>query len=356
MHKDLIDDRFGRFREIPLALAQKGHTVRGLCLSYVNKNIKAFKDGAVWWESVNATSIKFPGLIRFIIKAKKTASQSDIIWACSDSIYGIIGFMLSKICRIPLIFDLYDNFEFFLSARFPGIKQLYRYTVRRCDGLTCVSQPLAGLVSSYGRQKPTVVLENAVREDLFMPMDKRQCRHYFNLPRNERLIGTAGDLAASRGIKVLFEAFDILKSKYGDLHLVLAGPRNVKIPDDPKIHYLGVLPLERVPLFLNALDVGVICNQNNSFGRYCFPQKTREMMACNLPVVAANIGSMHVLFSHKPQWLYEPGDKGSLARAVENRLVKRDTNYGTAPSWFNLSEHLENILVRIIDGKYKNQI
>jgi len=34
MSKDLIDDRFGRFREIPLALGQTGHKVQGLCLSY----------------------------------------------------------------------------------------------------------------------------------------------------------------------------------------------------------------------------------------------------------------------------------------------------------------------------------
>ena len=40
MHKDLIDDKFGRFREIPLALSQKGHEVFGICLSYVSKKEK----------------------------------------------------------------------------------------------------------------------------------------------------------------------------------------------------------------------------------------------------------------------------------------------------------------------------
>ena len=33
--KDLLDDRFGRLREIPLALAEKGYKVQGLCLSYI---------------------------------------------------------------------------------------------------------------------------------------------------------------------------------------------------------------------------------------------------------------------------------------------------------------------------------
>jgi hypothetical protein len=34
MNKDLIDDRYGRFRELPLALAGLGHKVTGICLSY----------------------------------------------------------------------------------------------------------------------------------------------------------------------------------------------------------------------------------------------------------------------------------------------------------------------------------
>jgi teichuronic acid biosynthesis glycosyltransferase TuaC len=347
MNKDLINDWFGRFREIPLALAQKGHKVHGLCLSYAYRNEKWCKDGPVRWESVNATAMKLPGLIQFIIKAQKYAGRSDIIWACSDSIYGIIGLMLSKKCRIPLVFDLYDNFEFFLLARLPGIKQLYRYTLKKCAGVTCVSQPLAGLVASYGRKNPTVVLENAIREDLFMPMNKRECRHFFNLPQNAKLIGTAGDLAASRGIKVLFNAFGILKNKYENLHLVLAGPRNIKIPDDSRIHYLGVLPLDKVPLMLNTLNVGVICNQVNNFGRYCFPQKTREIMACDIPLVATRIGSLKKLLEDHPDWLYAPGDSGSLAKVIEKRLIDPSTGYKRPPTWLDLTDRLEDVMLKL---------
>jgi len=64
MHKDLIDDRFGRFREIPLALAQMRHQVKGLCLSYQEKNEGWLKDGPVLWKSINAGALKIVGLIR----------------------------------------------------------------------------------------------------------------------------------------------------------------------------------------------------------------------------------------------------------------------------------------------------
>ena len=347
MNKDLIDDRFGRFREIPLALAQKGHKVQGLCLSYSDKKEGLFQDELVAWHSINATFMKLPGLLRFIRTARSYAMKADIIWACSDSIYGIIGHLLSTKLGIPLVFDLYDNFEYFLMARLPGIKQFYRYVVKNCDAVTCVSRPLAGLVASYGRDKPIFVLENAVRKDLFMPMSKEECRKVLNLPQHIRIIGTAGALTKNRGIKVLFEAFDIFRKKNENIHLAVAGPRNLTIPKDIKIHDLGILPLEKVPILLNSLDVGVICNQKNEFGKYCFPQKTREMMACSIPIVAAKIGSMEELFVDRPEWLYEPGDCKSLTKALEFRLLNPQAKYEIPTDWTDLAAILEEIMLKV---------
>ena len=56
MSKDLITDRFGRFREIPLALSQKGHKVFGVCLSYDSKDAEQIKDDAVIWKSINLST------------------------------------------------------------------------------------------------------------------------------------------------------------------------------------------------------------------------------------------------------------------------------------------------------------
>ena len=116
-NKDLLDDQFGRLRELPLQLALKKHKVFGLCLSYQNKRGKKISDGPVEWGSINAGPLKIPGLLQFFRRASQLAANVDAIWACSDSIYGIIGCILASKYRILLVFDLYDNFEYFLSAR-----------------------------------------------------------------------------------------------------------------------------------------------------------------------------------------------------------------------------------------------
>ncbi len=195
------------------------------------------------------------------------------------------------------------------------------------------------------------VMENGVREDLFEPLDKGVCRERLNLPRSSQIIGTAGAIFRNRGIATLFEAFERLKPKYPDLRLALAGPRDIGIPRSPGIIDLGILPLEKVPLLLNALDVAIICNRENDFGRYCFPQKAREIMACRIPLVAARVGSMKDLFKDCPERLYAPDSSHSLAQAIEKRLEDQRTDYETVPEWSDLALRLDTVFKSVASRK-----
>lgn len=178
-------------------------------------------------------------------------------------------------------------------------------------------------------------------------MDKKLCRAALKLPQNVRLVGTAGALHKNRSIHFLFEAFDRLKPKYPDLHLVLAGPRNVPIPVHHSVYDLGIMPLKKVPLLLNALDVAMVSNRENDFGKYCFPQKIREIVACDVPVVAARVRSMAELFVDEPQWLYTSDDAVDLAQVLEHRLNNPITDYQGVFSWSEIAEDLKDIFLEI---------
>jgi glycosyltransferase involved in cell wall biosynthesis len=98
---------------------------------------------------------------------------------------------------------------------------------------------------------------------------------------------------------------------------------------------------------VNALDVAVICYADDDYGKYCFPQKTREFMACDVPVIAAGVGGLREIFRDNPGWLYEPGSAVSLARTLEKRLSDGATAYAPSPSWEDLAKKLEGIMVKI---------
>src|SRR5262249_28537523 len=153
----------------------------------------------------------------------------------------------------------------------------------------CFSRRLAErIVRDYPRTKPTAVIESGVNAELFSPADRTLCRQRLGLPEDATIIGTAGALYPDRGIDVLFRGLKILNAEDGDVHLALAGPRERRslIPKNPNIHDLGILPWDRVPLLINALDVAVSCYRDSEIGRYSFPQKAYEIIACQTPIVA----------------------------------------------------------------------
>src|SRR5512144_1869585 len=144
MGKDLLDDRFGRFRELPLELARLGHTVKGLTLSYRNRAEGAFTDmsgccdASVTWQSVNLLNGFLPGLEKYIRHARSMTRrfQPDIIWACSDVYHVIFGRRLARQFHTKCVIDLYDNLEAFTASQIPGVLRLFRRSVKQAEGVT----------------------------------------------------------------------------------------------------------------------------------------------------------------------------------------------------------------------------
>lgn len=356
--KDLLDDRFGRLRELPLSLAKLGHNVTGVCLSYRSRKEGLITDvddngsAQVPWYSLNLGSLIIPGLFRYYLEAKRIGRrfQPDLIWACSDAFHAIFGVSLARELNSKCVVDLYDNFEAFGATRIPGVLSLFKNAVKNADGVTCISKALADhITQNYHRKGPTMVLENAVRKDLFYPQDRRACRRDLGLPENGKIIGTAGALYHKRGIQALFRGFELLAAEDKNLHLAVAGSRDRRsqLPRGPRVHDLGVLPLEKVPLLFNALDVAVIYNRDSSFGRYCFPQKAYEVIACGTPVVAADVGSMKNLLEGHPECLFEPESPQSCAQAILSQLNKPTPLDIDVPSWSDFSRRLERLFTRV---------
>ena len=360
MGKDLLDDKFGRFWEVPLALARRGHRVEGIALSYRSRSEGTFASKSnpadIIWHSVNLVSPAFRPGRRYFALAKKLIGdlQPDIVWSCSDAYHAILGERLTRHTSAKHVIDLYDNFESYAGTRIPGVRSMLDRAVAAAHGITCVSAPLARYVRErYRSTAPTMVLENAVRPDLFRPMDRRDCRAALRLPLRAKIIGTAGALFPTRGIETLYRAFAKLADADSDIHLALAGPRprRSRLPRRDTVHDLGVLPAEQVPVLINALDVGVVCNRDSSFGRYNFPQKAREIMACGVSMVGADVGAMRDLLQDYPECLFAPEDAASLAEVIRRQLLWPTRINGPVPTWSDSAASLETFFAELQRGQ-----
>lgn len=353
-NRDVIDDRYGRLWEIPLGLARQGHTVTCVCLSYRKRSIgrQTYEDGhghSVQWVSINLGMFAIFGILKYLYTANKIIRQEspDVIWSCSDTMYNVLGYFFSSVYRRRCIADLYDNFESFASYRLPVLRGLFRKAVRESDGVSCVSERLhSHVVSSYGREKSTSVITNAVDTSVFRPMDKADCRKMLGLPQDIVLVGSAGDMDSQRGAHIMFRANAEYPDELAGVHFAIAGyrPKGTEIPAADNIHDFGLLPFEQVPILLNSLDLAVVYNRKSSFGDFCFPQKFYEMLACHLPIIAADVGEMSLLLRNQAHLLYDDGDVRSFVSATRKQLANRELIDLAIPTWRDQALLLEKLM------------
>lgn len=355
MGKDLLDDAYGRFYELPLVLAQLGVEVQGLCASYRRRRegLHACRgEGAqVAWHAINVPPFVPWSLYRWsdALEQRLKAFRPDVVWACSDSFHAIQGVRLQRRFSVPCVVDLYDNFEGYPATAIPGVRPWFRASVRQAAALTCVSRALARYVqTSYGARGETLVLENGVSAG-FRRLDRLACRQRLGLPPSARIIGTAGAIDAQRDIDVLFRAFLELARTNENLYLLLAGRvgRGTRIPGHRRIVYLGERPLDEVPSVIGAMDVSVVCNKRSAFGEYCFPQKLYEIIACGVPPLVANTSGVADLLENSPLNRYEPGSVDSLVQGVQALLEQPSLPPISAVSWKQHGEALRAFLARI---------
>ena len=75
-------------------------------------------------------------------------------------------------------------------------------------------------------------------------------------------------------------------------------------------------------------------------------------MACNIPVIAAKVGSLKEILKDHPEWLYEPGNPASLVETLERRLVEKKTDYDISPVWMDLALEVEKIMLNLQEEKF----
>jgi teichuronic acid biosynthesis glycosyltransferase TuaC len=359
MAKDVIVDRYARLYEIPRQLANLGHQVLGLCLSYYGDEEGQWSQetdsGELRWVSRALGRTVVPGLLRYPSRALRIARDfaPDIIIGASDIPHIVLGHWIAKRLQLPVVADLYDNFESFGLARIPGSVRAFRRAVREADAVTCTSHTLAEHVrDAYRATGAVIAMPSTVDKTIFRVRDKIECRRALGLPEHAKLIGTAGGLHADKGIGTLYEAYAQLAAEDPTLHLVLAGPTDKRLPPPvgPRIHYLGCLPHQQVAMLFSALDVGVIYLRDTPFGRFCFPQKAYEMAACGIPVVAAGVGDTRQLFAEYPQCLYRPDGARQLAERIWDQLREPRIPRLQIDDWRTIVSALERRLGQIISG------
>lgn len=343
-NRDLIERPYGRFYYLPKILAEKGHEVHILLLSNkIDPKISVQKDGIHW---VSISLIKH-GPWGYLREAEKIVKQVKPDWlgGFSDTYYGILAQRLGAKYNIPSLIDAYDNYESYIPWCSP-LHALWRKSLSKASLATAAGPSLADLLGKYRPGKPTEIIPMAA-DPLFQPMDKLACRKKLGLPLAKKLVGYSGStMVANRGIDLLFNVFNDLKSTIPDILLVLSGRkgRNITIPR--QAHWLGYIPDDHMPFFMNCLDVLVVMNRPSDFGNYSYPVKLYEAMRCSIPVVVSRTLSTEWIMRHNQRMLVEPASPGDLSTTIRTALDHGQADYGTQKNWQVVGGVLAELLLK----------
>ena len=331
MGRDLVTRPYGRFFYLPYYLAERGHDITLLLLSYRQENPVDLRVHSIRWIS-ESMSLGHPGRYLNRLRQLLRVDRPDWVIGLSDTYYGILAQHYGHKYGALSCIDAYDNYESYI----PWLKQLHglwRRALSRADLVTAAGPDLMQYMSRQRNGRPSLVVPMAADPVGFRPMDQEECRRSMGLPVSGKLIGYCGSLHRSRGLEVLFDAFARLNGIDPEVGLVLSGRRwkNVHVPESAVS--LGYIEDEKMPLLLNCMDTLAVTNRDSAFGRYSHPVKLYEAMSCQVPVVVTATAATEWILRDHQELLVSPADSNALAASLAAALARGRIAYRDVPDW-----------------------
>ena len=190
------------------------------------------------------------------------------------------------------------------QLRAASITQAERRIVHSVDNVMCTSDFLKeNVIHRYKPTREVHVYENGVEYDLF----SKNTRHQ-KLPQDidqKPVLGFIGGIKPKLDFLLLIQ----LMKQNQEWNLLLVGPDGTNGNDQfqelqslPNVHYIGKIPPEEVPSYMNKIDIGLLPYKASEYNRAVFPLKLFEFLAAGKPVVGTNLPSTQ---KYEQQGVYE---------------------------------------------------
>jgi glycosyltransferase involved in cell wall biosynthesis len=237
----------------------------------------------------------------------------------------------ASLVGVPSVYEVHE-----LPGR-SGSRLLGRMSARREPRLLVTLTPYVGDVHVHlGFDERRVIVEgDAVDLTQYQDLPNREdARSKLGLPTTRRLVGFVGRFdvfGKEKGIPELIDAF----ARIGDANtrvVCVGGPMD-RVPQylekavelgvsREQLLFIDKVPSQEVPLWLRALDVGIIPYPDQPhIALAASPLKLFEYAAAGLPIVATDLPSTRlVLKNEESALLVPPGDAAALGSAITRVL------------------------------------
>ena len=226
--------------------------------------------------------------------------------------------------QTPLVFWTGQTIQKNYPIPFSSIE---RYCVSRCAGWTARGENgVAALLPRGYDSKPHRVMPLGVDVELFRPdrsIGERVRGQLEWSVAGGPVVGFMGRFVEEKGIRTLTAALDRVESRWRAL-IVGGGPleeylRKWSERHGDRVRIVTGIPHERVPDYLNAMDLMCAPSQTAPNWREVFGRMIVEAFACGVPTIASNSGEIPRVLADAGRIVSE-GSPDDLADAIGDLL------------------------------------
>ena len=260
--------------------------------------------------------------------------------------------LLTKGRYIPVITTLHGT-DITLVGRNKDFAPVVEFSINKSDGVTAVSNSLREqTMQSFNLERDIEVIYNFVDFTRF----KRTSKEHFKkaiAPNAEKIIVHTSNFRKVKRVGDVIRVFHKVQQTIPSRLLLIGdGPersniekvcRELQVCD--KVTFLG--KQEAIEEILSVCDLFILPSEAESFGLSAL-----EAMACEVPVIASNVGGLpEVVIHNKTGFLSEVGDINTMSEyAIE--LLQDENNLNTFRKNSLLQAHqfdLQNILKKYME-------
>jgi len=206
--------------------------------------------------------------------------------------------------------------------------RIEKWNMPRADKIIVVTAQLEEVLHNEYNvpEDRIVVILNGANTELFKPMDAAEAKDELGLRQSDSYVCFVGSLSKWQGVEYLIEAAPLILESYPNTRFLIIGDGVMKeeliqltekVGVSDKVIFTGMMPYQKVPLYINASDICVapfIRKRNERCG--VSPLKFCEYMACEKPVVASRLAGLEMLEQNDAGILVEPENPEALASAI----------------------------------------
>ena len=318
--------------ELGMELAARGHDVH--FISYAPPiRLNSTGERVHFHEVEVATYPLFdhaPYALALAVKMREVAESAalDLLhvhYAIPHSVSALLARSMAAPRRLPFITTLHGT-DITLVGSNRSYLPITRFSIEQSDGVTAISNYLKKrTLAEFEVKNPIEVIPNFVNCDVYCRADKPDERARW-APGGEPILVHLSNFRPVKRVTDVVEIFALVREKMpAKLLLIGDGPdrgsaewlaRQKSLGRD--VHFLG--KQDRVHEILGLADLFLLPSDLESFGLAAL-----EAMACEVPVIATNVGGLPEVVEHGVDgYLVPPRDVATAARFAIEILSRAD--------------------------------